>query len=58
MNTGIYYTTQRVLSSQRQNQELQPENNRVLSLAQLIFSQNFASNSFSSSARMCCCTSC
>ena len=58
MNTGIYYTTQRVLSSQRQNRELQPDSNRVLSLAQLIFSQNSASNSFPSAVRMCCCTSC
>jgi len=54
MNTGIYYTTQRVLSASRQSGEQLPDSLRIRSLAQLIFSQESISNS--SSMRMCCCS--
>ncbi|MFZ4725901.1 MAG: hypothetical protein ACOYMD_10690 [Paludibacter sp.] len=55
MNKGIYYITQQVLSTQRQNEQY-PDSNQILSLAQLIFTKELTSNS-SSTMRMCCFTS-
>lgn len=56
MNKGIYYTTQRLLSTLGHHNVQLPDSHPTFSLAQLIFSQESTSNSTSSFMRMCCCS--